>query len=557
MTSPHKIEPTSRLDINRPPEPVSVKRILLVSPDSGTTSAESQFFAPPLGVLRLAGYLNSKGHHAEYYDPNLYACNQEGPSLKEKFVEQDWDFIGFSVLDDTLVQDILNIYEAQKSCPGAIIIAGGIEAQFNYQTLLDKSPCRIVILGEGETPLLMLANGDPWQDIPGVIVKNSALAMSQELFNESTQTIPWESVNYEAYWDVYRHIYGDQWTADIEDEVKTVRIFSRNRCPIGCKYCSSTDQLTLATGGKVPVISTTEENLVSVIERVVGAHPDVRMIYLTDDDFVINKLSVIRFCKLIIEKNFENLRLMCFARITDLTEEVIEWMRKANFRRLNIGVESFSQNVLDEVGKRCDADRIHTALQLLKKHGIRPHCNLILTTPQTKLEDIEITLDNAVEYISDVENYTAAVIPAIYPLKGTIFHETYWDYKSYVVDIPGTNFHLRKDDYIHAEDPLVREFQARYTEGADAAVGEFTKDMDIRHANNANLALMRIKFARRLIDEIREEAASGTLGMTKEVTAGGGRLFPLSQRGTFENTVESGSDSQSPDSLFTAGQPSD
>ncbi|MCL0054218.1 B12-binding domain-containing radical SAM protein, partial [Dehalococcoidia bacterium] len=461
----HGIVPSQK--VSRPRKAAPPKTILLVSPDSGTVSTERAFFGPPLGVMRLAGYLNTKGHAAEYYDPNLYACTRKGPSLDEKLEEQKWDIIGFSALDDTLVQDIQNMYSAHKLCPGALIIAGGIEAQYNYQTLLDKSPCRVVILGEGEVPLQMLADGEPWENIPGIAIKNNAVALSQELFNEATMTIPWETINYEEYWDIYVEMYREQWNDEIADQIKTVRIFSRNRCPIGCKYCSSTYQLTDATGGKVPVISTTEDNLISVVDRVVKSHPDVRMIYLTDDDFVINKLSVIEFCKKAIDRDFGDLNFMCFARITDLTEEVIQWMSKANFRRLNIGVESFSQKVLDEVGKRCDADRIHSVLKLLKKYDIRPFCNIILSTPQSTLEDVEITLDNIMEYLHD-DFYQAGVIPAIFPLKGTEFFEMYWDFKSHVIEIPDTNLHLRRDDYIYSEDPLMKEFQVRYIEGMDA-----------------------------------------------------------------------------------------
>ena len=96
-------------------------------------------------------------------------------------------------------------------------------------------------------------------------------------------------------------------------------------------YCSSTFQLTAASELKVPVISQTEENLIHVIKRIKDSHPKVRMIYLTDDDFIINKKSVIRFCQKVVENNFGNLRFMAFARITDLNEEVIKWLSKANF----------------------------------------------------------------------------------------------------------------------------------------------------------------------------------------------------------------------------------
>ena len=503
---------------------VSPKKILLISPDSGTISTERLYFAPPLGVMRLAGYLNAHGHDADYYDPNLYACNGRGLDLTGKLMEKEWDFIGFSVLDETLVEDIQNMYLANKLRPDALILAGGIEAQFNYQTLLDKTPTRIVILGEGEVPLRMLADGMPWDQIPGIVVKNLAEAMSEELFNEATQLIPWEDINYEEYWEVYHDIYRDQWSEEIADQINTVRVFSRNRCPIGCKYCSSTFQLTLATGGKVPVISSTEDNLISVVERVVKSHPDVRMIYLTDDDFVINRLSVIRFCKQVIERDFGDLLFMCFARITDLTEEVIEWMSKANFRKLNIGVESFSQQVLDEVGKRCDATRIPTTLNLLKQYGIRPYCNIILTTPKSTLEDVELTLDGIMGYISD-DFYQAGIIPAIFPLKGTEFFETQWDFKSQIVAIPGTDYSIRRDDYIYAEDPLVREFQIRYVENVDAGVERFIAEHDVRHASAAHLAMMKCLFAKRLISKIREEAEQGEVRWTTETTAGAGRLY--------------------------------
>ena len=65
------------------------KKILFVSPDSGQIASLTQYHAPPLGVMRLAGYLTSKGHQGEYFDPNLYACNKKGLSLEETINRQN------------------------------------------------------------------------------------------------------------------------------------------------------------------------------------------------------------------------------------------------------------------------------------------------------------------------------------------------------------------------------------------------------------------------------------------------------------------------------------
>lgn len=502
------------------------KKILFVSPDSGEVSSYSQFHAPPLGVMRLAGYLTSKGHKADYYDPNLYSCNKKGMSLKDKIESENWDIIGFSVLDETLLQDIQNIYMAQKLKPAALIVAGGVEAQFNYQQLLDKTPIKIIILGEGEVPMKMLAEGYPYNEIPGIVVKNLATPLTMELFNEATDSIEWEKINYEAYWDVYKKMYQGEWNEEIESAVNTVRVFSRNRCPIGCKYCSSTFQLTLASDAKVPVISQTEESLIHVIKRIVRSHPKVKMIYLTDDDFIINKRSVIRFCQKVIEnkKHFPDLKFMAFARVTDLTEEVIQWLKKANFVKLNIGVENWSQRVLDEVGKRCKVEEIDPVLSLLKKYNIRPFMNIIMTTPKSRLEDVELTVNKIMEYLKD-PFYMGGPIIGIQPLKGTAFFEEYCNFKSYITTIEGTSHKIRRDDYIWPEDPQVRELVKRYLARQDEVIKDFIKEKNIKHPNQAELAPMHFTFVMQLIKEIKAEVANGGLKASDKIIDGAGRNY--------------------------------
>ena len=501
------------------------KKILFISPYSGKFAALSQFHAPPLGVMRVASYLKKKGHDAEYFDPNLFACNNKGLSLEERLEKTEWDIIGFSLLDETLLEDIKNINLAKKIRPKALLVAGGVEAQFNYQQILDKTPCKIVILGEGEIPMLMIANEHNYNDIPGIVVKNPAKALSQELFNEATNAIPWEDINYEDYWAVYKEMYGDEWNKEIEDSVNTIRVFSRNRCPIGCKYCSSTFQLTLASEGKVPVISQTEESLIHVIKRIKDAHKNVRMIYLTDDDFIINKRSVIRFCELVVENKLNDLKYMAFARITDLNENVIQWLKKANFVKLNIGVESFSQTVLEEVGKRCPVEEIDPVLKLLKKYNIRPFMNIILTTPETKLEDVEVTVEKTLEYIKD-PFYMAGIIIGIQPLKGTIFYEEYTNFKSYIADIENTQFKIRRDDYIWATDRKVRKLQEIYLDTQAEFIKKYIEDNNIRHPNQAVLAPAHLMLVKQIINQIKnEDIVENNVGNVMITKEGAGRNY--------------------------------
>jgi radical SAM superfamily enzyme YgiQ (UPF0313 family) len=481
-----------------------MSKVLLISPMSEKHMADKYFMSPALGVVRLAAFLTERGHEADYFDPNLHMVTGKGIDLETKLQEQPWDFIGVSCLEETLPGDMHNLHAAKRLCPLATLFAGGIEAQFNYQTILDKTPCNIVVLAEGEMVILELIEGRPLHEIPGVVFKSNAKPLSQDQFNEATMAIPWEDLPYEVYWDHYTEKYGDSMTPVNEQEIHTVRVFSRNRCPIGCKFCSSTNQLTWGSGGTVPVLSTTEDNLISVVERIIAGHPRVKTVYLTDDDFCISKASVIRFCKKVVEKDFGDLTFMCFARAADLDEELLGWMKQANFRRLVIGVESFSQPVLDDMNKRCDASEIHDALEACHAVGIKPHINIILVTPGSRLDDIEISIDQTLYYLEKDYVY-AGIIAAIRPLKGTEYNETNADYMSRVVDVPGTDFHVKVDDMIWAVDPYVREIQEQYWFGIDAEVGRQVEMAGIVHPTGDNVARFSLMFMKKLIKDVRQK----------------------------------------------------
>ena len=459
--------------------------------------------SPPLGVIRLAGFMSGRGYAAEYYDPNVYTVTQTGPTLNEILIKEKWDIVGFSCLDETLITDIENMYLARKLCPKALLVAGGIEAQFNYQTILDKSPCSIVILGEGEIPMLKLADGIPPHEIAGIVFKNKSVSIDQGLFDEATEAISWEDLPYEVYWDHYVERYGDKITELNLQEIHTARIFSRNRCPIGCRFCSSTNQLTWGSEAAVPVLGITETKLLGVVKRVIKSHPRLKTIYLTDDDFCIDKRSVERFCKLVIEENFKDLTFMCFARATDLNKPLLELLKQANFRRLIIGVESFSQGVLDDMDKRCSVDAVHKALTTCKEVGLRPHINIILITPKTTVEDIEISIDWALYYL--LNDYVfCAVIPAIRPLKGTYYHEAYSDYLSSIHDISGTKFKIQTDEMIWAEDSVVRDIQEKYWYGLKDEIKRHVKAAEINHATGNTIALISFFYMKKLIMDARK-----------------------------------------------------
>ena len=476
-----------------------MKNVLLLSPHSSPRHNESRYVSPAPGVLRIAGYLNSVGHYAEAFDPNLYDINKEkSVDLRSKLKERRWDIIGSSCLEETLAQDMENLWMAREINPNALILAGGIEAQYNYQTLLDKTPCTVVVLGEGEIPMQMICDDKPFQDIPGIIFKNKAKLLTQEQFEHASEQVCWEKINFEDYWDFYLKKYGGSINDEILQQIHTVRIFSRNRCPFLCKFCTSTNQLQDAIGSSVKPFGMTADRLTDLIERIHIAHPRTRRIYLTDDDFCLNRMEVIKFCKSIISKGLTNLSYMCFARITDLNDEVLTWMQKANFTRVNIGAESFSDRVLEEVGKKCKASKLIENLKKLKKYNIQAFITMILITPKSSLEDLELTMGRLLEFISD-PFYTCGLSLAVRPTKGSEFFEIYYDYETFITEIKGSKapnkrtYKIKENKMIYAVDPIVREVQKLFYSREEKFLDDFIKDKKVKHATYSNTATCSIR----------------------------------------------------------------
>src|SRR5580700_1591622 len=145
--------------------------VLLVGPYD-PHCGEYTFLAPPLGVWRLAGVLEAAGVRTKVFDPN---CCSEPPqrALEREVLNGAWDVIGISTTGMTLRFDLELAHLARRLAPGALIVAGGMEATFRPDLMFELGPFVLVVLGEGERPLLdlmaRLRAGQPLGGITGTV----------------------------------------------------------------------------------------------------------------------------------------------------------------------------------------------------------------------------------------------------------------------------------------------------------------------------------------------------------------------------------------------------
>ena len=500
---------TSASDFARLKKPGS-KSVLMVAPTSTHEVGMTKWLSVNLGIERLAASLRCQGHYVETYDVNLYKCMKTGQgtdalTLEEKFNQRDWDVIGFSVYEATMVNDFAHMNLAKKTRPSALIVAGGHAAQFNYQTILDKSPARIVVLGEGEKPMAQLLSGTPLEEVQGIVIRNSNIPLSGEEFRQATEQIDYESMPYEQYWDYYIQLYNEsklEITPEISQQIHTIRIYTRNYCPLNCKFCSSTNWLTFAAGTKVRIADLSGRPLVDLVKRIVRAHPRAETIYFTDDEFCIIRDKLLEFLHGAIEEKL-GVTFICFTRIDDLDEEVISLMAQAGFRTLNIGIESFQQEILREYHKNITVEQIDRTLKLLNKYGIRPSCSFILTSPEAKLDWVE-NVARRIRKELDNESIYAGVNIATEPQAGSGFFEEYTEFETERIANPGTNMFLKRYHFVKATDPETREFQYRFLYRWATYIDTVLSKQN-GHWNSQVQTELKIDLAIKVIDEIKSE----------------------------------------------------
>jgi radical SAM superfamily enzyme YgiQ (UPF0313 family) len=395
--------------------------ILLVGPYD-PHCGEYTFLAPPLGVWRLAGVLQAQGLRAEVFDPNCCAGSPQR-ALECLLQRHSWDVIGISTTGMTLRFDLELAHGARRTAPSAVIVAGGMEATFNPELMFELGPFDRVVLGEGERPLLELAarlrSGKPLGGIAGTaergaegkVLRLPQRALSHEDLRAAIFSTPYEQMPYASYWERLEAAYrtGALPTKAAREahlaEIRSVRLITLNYCPMGCSFCSSTNFLHEAQGSVASVARLDAEECLTMIRRIVAAHPRVRTIIFQDDIFAFTKdRRILPLCEAIVRgKNSgeipRQLQFISTNRIDAMTVERLTAMRRAGFRVLGFGVESFSPSTLAEFNKGQIHRHVAPMLEAALSLGITPFLDLILTSPHGTLSDLAQTLSQAFHWL--------------------------------------------------------------------------------------------------------------------------------------------------------------
>jgi radical SAM superfamily enzyme YgiQ (UPF0313 family) len=416
-------------------------RVLLIGPYD-PHCGEYTFLAPPLGVWRLVGVLEAAGATAKVFDPN---CCRLPPqrALELELMSGSWDIIGVSTTGMTLRYDLQLAHIVRRVLPSALIVAGGMEATFRPELMFELGPFDLVVLGEGERPLLELVKrlraGQPLGGIAGTAEKGAGgrvlqmpqQALEREELRDAIYATPYENMPYELYWERLEAAYrvGALPSKAAREahlaEIRSVRLITLNYCPMGCTFCSATNFLHAAQGSVAPIARLEADECLHMIERIVATHPGARTIIFQDDIFAFTRdRRILPLCEGIVAAKRagripQHLQFISTNRIDAMSEERLAAMRRAGFRVLGFGIESFSHKVLGEFNKAQIHRHIEPMLTAALATGVTPFLDLIVSSPHSSMEDVAVTLREAYRWLR--QGCEIGMYPYVIPFSGAAF----------------------------------------------------------------------------------------------------------------------------------------
>ena len=272
--------------------------------------------------------------------------------------------------------------------PGTYVIAGGVHATLQPEEVV-AGPFDAVCIGEGEFPVLelchQLASRQTPQGIANLWIKSSDGSVEK---NPPRALIP--------DLDVLPFPDHEMWRPWIEDrDGDEMTVFGGRGCPYDCTYCSNHALRKVAAGNYVR--TRTPEDILREVVFLYENYP-CRKIYLEIETLDCNKQWTMQLCHNLAEFNASIPDPLSYGsnyRINPHTidENLFAALEKANFRELNIGLESGSERVRREVLKRHYTNEdVLTVVALARRHGMRVFIYNMIGLPGESLHDHKETV---------------------------------------------------------------------------------------------------------------------------------------------------------------------
>ncbi len=192
-----------------------------------------------------------------------------------------------------------------------------------------------------------------------------------------------------------------------------LQLITSRGCPSGCIFCLERWAIYNSPRVRFRSAHSVVNEMLYLKQRY-----QPRSFYFDDMSFTINKRHVLAICRL-MRKRGVNLPWACMGDVIyGMDREMLETMRAAGCAGIKFGIESADPAILRRAGKRLDPARAGSAVEWMRKIGLKSHATYLLGLPGDSVESIKRTVRFAAELPTDSVQFAIAS-----PLPGTPFYK--------------------------------------------------------------------------------------------------------------------------------------
>lgn len=371
---------------------------------------DTNIITPPIGIGYLIKALEEEGDvETTFLDLQLKALPDDEFISKIKALEPL--LIGFQVYSVNYFIFKRLLLKVRDECPNVRIIAGGPHPSgVPDQVIMENPELDFLVRGEGEQALAALVKvllagtlESKIDTIENLVYRSGdkILKNKQTWIDVNKYGAPcWEKLKPDKYPAVQHGTF--------HKSNKVVPILTSRGCPYPCTYCMG----HLLTGKKVRT-----RDVSSVVDEIefLQSRYGFEEIIIEDENFTYDKNYVIE-----MSREFKKRNVKCFIsfangiRLDRIDEEVVGHLKSMGTYVVNVGLESGSEKTLKAMKKRWNLDMVKERIRLLKENGIIVYGSFIVGFPGETMEDINKTMDFAIESGVDM-----AYIGNFIPLPGS------------------------------------------------------------------------------------------------------------------------------------------
>lgn len=362
--SNHNLENAQNLDLG-------LLRVLLVfCPNKDKGSSINSL--PPLGILGIASFLESKGIHTDVLDLTIEPHAKIKPDI--------YDVIGFSINISNQASSIDTMRDIKAQFPDKMVVAGGPLCMSNPELVTNEGYADAVFNCEGEEAFFEFLTTGNKEGVKGVYIRSDGTY-------KYTGNREWITDLDKLPFPAYDKVNLKKYNNFPKRKLPISSMMTSRGCPFSCIFCSR------AMGRKWR--SRSPVNIVNDIEwqvKVLG----IREICIYDDNFTVDYDRAEEICDLIIEKKISvKLQFANGLRADSLNDNLLAKLKRAGTWLIGLAPETGSPEVMRKIKKGFNHQKVVEARNGCRKIGIKTFGFFMIGFPFENRAEIEQTIDFA------------------------------------------------------------------------------------------------------------------------------------------------------------------